>query len=201
MKPRHVLHVSLLVCLGAALLAGCSRSPRVDFYTLSPMANPEVTPQAPTALTVVVAPITLPELVDRPQMVVRVDGSRVDILETRRWAEPLKSGIPRLLAENLSHLLGGARVSAYPQNAGGEADYRVVVDFQRFESTAGSVTVEALWSVRRTANGTAKTGCSRVREPSSGNGSEAQVAAYNRALLSVSNDIAQAIRTDGGTVR
>jgi hypothetical protein len=135
-------------------------------------------------------------LVDRPQLVVRADGSRVDILETHRWAEPLKSGIPRLLAENLSRLFGGARVAVYPQSAANDADYRVFVDFQRFESAGDSVTVDALWTVRRSTEAAPKTGRLQISEPMGGEGYEALVGAYDRALLAVSSDIARAIRKD-----
>lgn len=148
-----------------------------------------------------VASVTVPDLVDRPQLVVRVDASRVDILEAHRWAEPLKSGIPRLLAENLSRLLGGARVSTYPQNAAIETDYRVLVDFQRFESTGDAVTVDALWTIRSSTEGAPKAGRMQIREPNNGGGYEAMVSAYNKALFAVSKDIAQAIRTDWGGAR
>jgi uncharacterized lipoprotein YmbA len=186
----------LAVCL-AAVLAGCSRSPRVTFYTLEPGAQLENTVAATTVPTVVVGPITLPEVVDRPQLVMRVAANRVDILETLRWAEPLKSEIPRLIAENLGRLLGSSRVSSYLQHAGTDADYRVLVDFQRFESAPGeAVTVEAVWSLRRATGGTPKTGRSVVREPVGAEGYDPLVAAYGRALLAVSRDLARAIRAE-----
>lgn len=194
MKTRHGL-VTLTLFLGmAALLAGCTRSPRVNYYVLEPVARADGAPFAQNAPTVAIAPLTLPEMVDRPQMVVHADGARVKILETHRWAEPLKSRIPRLLAENLSRLLGSAQVSVYSQSGAGEADYRVFVDIPRFESTAGLVTVEAVWTIRRPAQGFQKTGRSQVSEPR-GEGYESLVAAYNRALAAVSRDMAQAIIT------
>lgn len=200
MIPRYATGLLALCCLAITSLAGCARSPAVTFYTLSPVGQPETATPAMVTQTVAVASVTLPELVDRPQMVVRADESRVDVLETHRWAEPLKSGIPRLLAENLSRLLGGARVSAYPQNAAHEADFRVFVDFQRFESTGDAVVIDALWTIRRSIEGAPKTGRMQIREPNSGGGYEAMVSAYNKALFAVSKDIAQAIRTDlGGT--
>jgi uncharacterized lipoprotein YmbA len=196
MKRLHVFRFPVLACLGIALLTGCSRSPRVTFYTLSPVAGSEPVQPAKGAPSLTIAPITLPDLVDRPQLVVRADGSRVDILEMHQWAEPLKSGIQQLLAENLSRLLGGARVSVYPQSSVIEADYRVVVDFQRFESTEDSVTVDAFWTIRRSTGATQKSGHAQIREPNKGEGFDARVSAYNRALFAVSNDIVQAIRTD-----
>ena len=157
------------------------------------MPRPRCAVFAENAPTVAIAPITLPEMVDRPQIVVRADVSRVNILETHRWAEPLKSAIPRLLAENLSRLLGPAQVSVYPQNAANDTDYRIFVDIPRFEATADAVAVEATWTIRRSAQGFQKTGRSQASEPRGGEGYEALVSAYNRALAAVSRDIARAI--------
>lgn len=193
MKTRHWLVTLTLVCAVAALWAGCSRSPRVNYYVLEPVAKAGVVVFARNAPTIAIAPVTLPEMVDRPQLVVRADGSRVEILDTHRWAEPLKSRIPRLLAENLSRLLGSARVSISSQSGAGEADYRIFLDIPRFEATADSVTVEAAWTLRP-AQGFEKTGRSQVTEPR-GEGYESLVSAYNRALAAVSRDMAQAIVT------
>jgi uncharacterized lipoprotein YmbA len=145
---------------------------------------------------IVVGPVTLPEVVDRPQLVVRIGANEVAILEQHRWAEPLRSEIPRLIARTLSQLLGTSRVSAYPESASQEAGLRVAIDIQRFEAAPGiEVSVEALWSVRRLPGGKPTTGRSIVREPIAGEGYDAVVAAYGRALAALSRDLAQAVRT------
>ena len=186
----------LIVCLVVAT-TGCSRSPRVTFYTLESGVRAETAAAATAVPVVAVGPITLPEVVDRPQLVVRVAANRVDILETHRWAEPLKSEIPRLIAESLGRLLGSNRVSSYLQNAGSDADYRVLVDIQRFESSPGeSVTVEAVWSLRHAGSGAPKTGRSLVHEPVGAEGYDPLVAAFGRALHVVSADMARAIRAE-----
>ncbi|HEY5522324.1 MAG TPA: PqiC family protein [Desulfuromonadaceae bacterium] len=185
-----------VICLAVATV-GCSRSPRVTFYTLESGAQVESAAAATAAPAVAVGPVTLPDVVDRPQLVVRVAANRVDILETHRWAEPLKSEIPRLIAENLRSLLGSSRVSSYLQHAGTDAEYRVLVDIQRFESSPGeAVTVEAVWSLRRATGGEAKTGRSLVREPVGTEGYDPLVAAYSRAIFAVSSDLARAIRAE-----
>ena len=192
---RLVIRITA-ACLAVAL-AGCSRSPRVTFYTLEPAAQSETAAAATAFPTIAVGPVSLPELVDRPQLVLRVAPNRVEILETQRWAEPLKSEIPRLIAENLRRLLGSSRVSTYLQHTGTDADYRVLVDIQRFESTPGeAVTVEAAWSLQRAGGGTSKAGRSLVREPVGAEGYDPLVAAYSRALLAVSADLARAIRSE-----
>lgn len=185
-----------VICLAVATV-GCSRSPRVTFYTLESGAQVESAAAATAAPAVAVGPVTLPDVVDRPQLVVRVAANRVDILETHRWAEPLKSEIPRLIAENLRSLLGSSRVSSYLQHAGTDAEFRVLVDIQRFESSPGeAVTVEAVWSLRRATGGEAKTGRSLVREPVGTEGYDPLVAAYSRAIFAVSSDLARAIRAE-----
>jgi uncharacterized protein len=231
---------ALAVCLTIGA-TGCSRSPRVTFYTLESAARLEAARPAAASLTaapaaagsttagsasiglaavgsttagspataagsaaalpvikkVSVGPITLPELVDRPQLVVRVADNRVDILEMQRWAEPLKSEIPRVIAEDLGRLLGTDRVASYQQHAAAHADCRVLLDIQRFEAVSGeAVSVEARWSLHRGAGVAPLTGRSVVREPTKGDGYDALIAAYGRALLAVSVDLARAIGGD-----
>jgi uncharacterized lipoprotein YmbA len=181
-------------CLALALLSGCI-SPRVTFYTLDPLVQPEAVAPATTLDPVEIGPLIMPELYDRPQLVVRADANRVEILEMQRWASPLKSEIPRIIAENLTVLLKPAQVWAYPRTVGLEAGYRIQIDIQRYEMTAGKgVILDALWSVRRTAGGKLQGGRSQVSEPAQGSGYDALVAAQSRALGTVSRDLAQALR-------
>lgn len=192
MKMLSALTGLTALGLAVALLTGCSSSPRVTFYTLNVAATNETS--APPINSVAIGPITLPDLLDRPQLVVRTAANRVDILETHRWAESPKSEIPRIIAADLGILLKPVRVSAYPQNAGQEAEYRVLLDIQRFEMTAGEgVGLEALWSVRRSEGGVPKTGRTVVSEPVSAAGYDALVAAQSRALAAVSRDLARAL--------
>ena len=194
MMSRSISRLMAL-CVAAALLVGCSRSPRVTFYTLNAVATPEVSALSAVPVSVSIGPVALPDLLDRPQLVVRTSANRVDILESHRWAETLKSEIPRIIAADLDVLLTPAWVSAYPQNAGLDAGYRIMIDIQRFEMTAGEgVALDALWSVRRIDGGAVKTGRSQVSEPAGAAGYDALVAAQSRALAIVSRDLALALR-------
>lgn len=202
MMTRRNFTGIIILCLATALLAGCSRSPRVMFYTLSTAAAPEAPSPSPSIVSVAIGPVTIPDRVDRPQLVVRTSANQVDILETHRWAESLKSEIPRIIAADLDILLKPAQVSAYPQNAGLDADFRILVDIQRFEMTAREgVTLDALWTIRRTDGGVSKTGRSVVSEPAGTAGYDALVAAQSRALTAVSRDLAQALRAAATTSR
>ena len=70
----------LRLLAGALLLvlAACGGSPPTQFYTLSGMQLPPGNPN--TRGTVVgVGPVTLPEYLDRPQIVTRTSGNRVTL--------------------------------------------------------------------------------------------------------------------------
>jgi uncharacterized lipoprotein YmbA len=151
---------------------------------------------APASFSVAVTPVTLPEFVDRPQLVITTAGSRVNMLETHRWAEPLKNAIPRLLADNISHILGTNRVSSYPQSASHDADYRITADFLHFESSADAVTVEAIWNFRSSGDSPRKVKRFKISEPVGEDSNESRVAAYSRAIAALSRDIADALRED-----
>jgi uncharacterized lipoprotein YmbA len=179
-----------------ALIAGCGTSPKERYYTLSAAEAPAGAGQAKAAYSVAVGPVTVPAVVDRFQIVLRVEANRVEVNDLHRWAEPLRRAIPRVVAANLARELGTARVVVYPPGGGEVADYRVFLDVIRFESEAGkAVTIEMAWSIRRGAGGELRTGSSVVRESVGAAGYDALVAAHSRALAAVSRDIAEALRS------
>jgi uncharacterized lipoprotein YmbA len=179
------------------VLAGCGSSPKETYYTLSAggAMNGAAPASGESAYSVAVGPITLPEAVDRPQLVLRVGPNEVTFVELHRWAGSLKSEIPRIIADNLAGYLSIRQVAAYPQSAGDNAEYRVLIDIQRFDSTLGeSVAIDALWTIKRPSDGVVRTGRSFAKE-SSGGSYDAMVAAHSRALATISREIAEAIRS------
>ena len=184
----------LMAWLTAGLLGGCGTTPPTNFYTLTSEVVRE-RPETGPAYGVVIDPITVPELVDRPQLVLRTASNQVTIAEHSRWAEPLKTEIPRVIADNLTQLLESARVTAYPQRAFPDTAYRVTIDVQRFDSSPGdAATVQVSWTIRALKAGSTRSGSIVAREPVQGAGYAALVAAHGRALSSISAQIADAIR-------
>jgi uncharacterized lipoprotein YmbA len=181
----------LLFC---ALLAACGSTPKERYYTLSFADPPEAV--TPLAITVAVGTVTLPDAVDRTPMVVRTGPNQVDIDDFNRWAEPLKTAIPRAIAGNLARELGNARVSSGRQ-ASASADYRVAVDVRRFESSfSEGATLEAAWTVTGKA-GTPITGMTVAREAATTADSAGLAAAHSRALERLAREIAAAITSRG----
>jgi len=182
------------LCAIAALAAGCS-TPASHLYTLSraQVAGAALPPLPP--ITVVVGPVSIPALVDQPQIVVSTGANSVTLDEFNRWASPLQNNISRVVAENLVTLLGTPRVSQFQQSLNLDADYRVAIEVQGFDSAPGdAATLNAVWVVRRTKDGKAQTGRTSVREPTAGPGFDALAAAHSRARARLSPEIADVIR-------
>ncbi len=190
---RSLLLTAIVLTL--TLAGGCGSSPKASFYTLSPQrAQAQVETGTPVAITIGV--VTVPDIVDRPQLVLRVDANQVALAEFDRWADPLKSQIRRVIAADLALQFPGALVSGYPQNVDPASNYLVSIDVQSFESAPGdAASITVLWSVRPPKLGAPMNGRTVVREPTGGAGDDALVAAHSRALAAVSRDIATALRS------
>lgn len=184
----------VLSCILAALPMGCASTTQSHFYTLSPALKPAAV--AAASYSISVGPVTIPAAVDRPQIVVRVGPNQVDIDEFNRWASPLQSDIARVVAENLSSMLGTPDVTVFPQTPAAGSSYRVVISVLRFDSVpGGAATVDAVWTVRRAKGDQSRTGRTTLSVPAQGSGYAALVAAHSLALEKLSGDVAGAIRT------
>jgi len=115
MRTRLPAIVALFF-LGAGSF-GCvlKRTPGARFFALRAVAESAPPPETPAdAVLVGVLPVLLPAHLDRPQVVTWAGPGEVKIDEFLRWAEPLDSGVGRVVAENLSALLPTHRVIRAP---------------------------------------------------------------------------------------
>lgn len=131
-----------------ALAAGCAGSgDATRLYVLSPAA-PGAAATSDTA--VLVAAVRIPQYLDRPQLVTRTGGHRLQIAEFDQWAGDLREDLTRVLADNLARLLGSARVVTVPQSFKAPAAARVQVELLAFERMEDSrVRLAARWWVTR----------------------------------------------------
>ena len=185
---RAALLASLLAlpaCLGA--------TPPARFYSLEPLAASDATVGKVAQLAI--GPISLPEALDRSQMVTRLSAYEVHVDEFARWAEPLDRGVARVLGANLGALLDAQWVSNVPGEPGSKDAVRVSVQVLRFEADEKSSTLEARWQVWRGATGdpvaTRKSTCVAERK-----GADAASAA-----AAMSENLAQLAREVAGVVK
>ena len=188
MSMRCVIGVFLV-----AILAGCGSPPKERFYALSVVDAANSSP-AQAAFAVAVGPVTVPEMVDRPQMVLRVAANRMELSELNRWAEPLKRALPRAIAASIARETPTARVYLSGTDAVNPADYRVRIEVERFDSELGKgAVVEAAWSIGGGSSTAVVYGRSLVRESAGGAGYDELVAAQSAAAAAIGREIAAAL--------
>jgi uncharacterized lipoprotein YmbA len=186
----------LLICVAAALTAGCARSPALHWHALMPSAAEALPPHdgAALPLQVVIVSTAVPVSIDRPQLVVRNAGGRVLLAEHERWEEPLKRAIPRTLAHYLARDLGGAIVWSSGASAPARPDARIMLEVARWQATlAEQASAEILWTVR--AGARERSGRTRIDVPVNEPGYAALVAAHREGLRVLSRDIAAAVQS------
>ena len=194
---RRLAKVLFLVTLIS--LCGClGRSQPTRFYLLQPItASPPAAPAAGKVedMRIGVGPITLPEYVDRPQIVTLVGPHELDLAEFDQWSEPLKDSVPRTLGENLSALLFTQHIYLYPWTGSANIDYQIEVDITRFDADlGGNAMLAARWTLTSGDNKQVlAVKHSTITRPTGGTGYEDLVAAESGALEQLSREIAVAI--------
>jgi uncharacterized protein len=139
-----------------------------------------------------VGPVSIPAIVDLQQIVLRNGANQISLDEFNRWASPLRNNIALVVADDLANILGTSHVTAVFSP---DADYRVAIEVQAFDSVLGdAATLNALWTVRRVKDGRTETGRTLDRESFSEKSYGALAAAHSHALKRMSADIADAVR-------
>jgi len=190
--------VRTLICAALTLAAGaCASSPPIHYLSLDD--GQPAAAGSPIGVSVAVTQANLPDLIDRPQLVVRSSGHQLQISEQYEWAEPLRRQVPRVIARDLGAALDSGRVVALPIDAQDfDPDFKVMLDIQRLDVVAGQgVDLDVVWRVEP-RDGRTFFGRSMVRqaiETTSGPGDyPALVAAENLALRAVAANIAEGIK-------
>ena len=184
---------ALVACL---LVAGCAATTPTRFYTLSSLtAPPGEAAQGLPHLAIGVGPVTLPEYLNRPQIVTRAGSNRIVLADFESWAEPLDGLFARVLTENLSLLLGTDDVVPLPLRRSMRLDYDVEVNVTRFDvDSDGHAVLDARWVVYRDVSGDlVRSARSTLVEPASTNDETAAVQALSQALGAMSREIADTI--------
>jgi uncharacterized lipoprotein YmbA len=191
----------LLLALCCAL-AGCSGllDPRPDpsrFFVLDPSAAPssEETPLSGDGVSVGLGPVRIAEYLRRPELVTRTGATEIRPSAVDRWAEPLDSALPRVLAKELAASLGTPRVALYPWYRRNRPDFQISIDLLQFERDADNgALLAARWEVRELAtDGRRIFRESRIARPAGSGDTEAVVLALHGTLGELAREIAAAL--------
>ncbi|PWC78899.1 hypothetical protein TSH64_33140 [Azospirillum sp. TSH64] len=181
------------------VLAACQSTPDSRLYTLAviPPAG-TAQPAATMPRTLALGSLDLPMLIDRPQIVRRIDGNRVEALEYDRWAEPLADGLRSTLAGDLAARLPGTTMLPVAGSTVAENTPVLAVTVLRFDADAsGRVVLDAQWTLSPGSGaGGRKIGPTRetVEVPEAGADPDAQVRKMSQAVATLADRIAAGLR-------
>lgn len=169
-------------------LAACGSSPKQASYSLlgAPSNALEANTGAASRPIISIGPCSLPELQDRPQIVTLNGQHQVHISDSQRWAEPLKTAIPRLMAQSLRQQLPAYWVLPQEQTGSAAVAAKLSLQILRFDAQLGTAaTIEALWQIQRPGR-PSEQGLVQVVEKPAADTYAALVEAFNRALTKLS---------------
>jgi uncharacterized lipoprotein YmbA len=169
------------------------------FYVLTAVPPAGGAPLTTRDVTVGVGPVVLPGYLDRPQIVTRTGGDEIDLAQFDQWGEPLRSAVPRVLAEDLAARVPTERIILFPWRGTRTVQYQVAVEVLRFEGKpGGEVMLRARWRLLDASGRELALRATAVTEATGGPGYRPLVAALSRALAALSSEIAAAITEASG---
>jgi hypothetical protein len=145
-------HIAIIVL--ALALAGClgGQSPPTSFYMLSPLNPSQTGTLAATAdgrIRIGLSTVTVPEYLNRSEIVINLDNTVYQLADFSKWAEPLSDNLTRVLEENLTNLLHDDSIDIFlASDSSIPPDYRLEVDVLRLDGNLGDqVTLVAQWAL------------------------------------------------------
>ena len=180
---------------------GCvSTTPQTDFYTLTSLAQAEghhPATESSRRIAIGIGPVALPQYLDRPQIVTRLNANRLEIAEFHRWGSPLDQDFSQVLAENLTVLLPTQQIFMYPWDERVALTYQIVLNIHRFEGKLGEQVLLDLHWIVFDQSGQKALLIKRVKisKPIVSADYEALVTAQSQAIATLSRQIADELRT------
>lgn len=189
-----VLTGSLL--LSIFLLSGCTlRSvPEVRYFGLLTMDQLGDTRRvaAHPEMKLGIGPLTIPDSLQRSQIVTRQYENQFQFDEYNRWAGILEKELLSAIGDNLSVLLAVKNVGFFPWMSYFAPTCSVALDIQRFDGALnGEAALEAKWRIVDTKSSIVlQSGRSVFRRPSAGPGYPGLVKALSHLVADLSYELA-----------
>ncbi|MCX5698034.1 MAG: PqiC family protein [Candidatus Omnitrophica bacterium] len=184
------------------VLSGCisvPNSPTPRFYVLQAVDGNQVSKKINITSDVFigVGPVKIPEYQDRPQIVTQGKEKMLKFAQFDRWGESLDLGVARLIREDLTVMLPGAKFTLYPWNPTISVKYQVVVEIVQLDSDLDKdLFLVAQWQVIDAQN-TKTVIIKRLefRQPIMPQNYPGLVKTLSTACASLSSEIAEALAT------
>ena len=189
---------ALVILLGFSVtLSGClGRSQSSRFYLLQSSLILEETVLNKEGIKIVLGPVSLPQHLDRPQIVTRVGENEFKLDEFNQWAESLSDNITLVLGRNLAVLLSTRNIVSFTDQGAEQMDYQVKVNIIRFSGVpGGNARLRTHWFIFDAGSREMlRVQISDLIQPADPD-PESLVSAMSKLLEDLSREIATAIQT------
>lgn len=194
LKPSipALLLLAVLVATG-----GCSSLRESNYYLMSPVA-PAQPAESLRTTQLGIGPVTLPDYLERPNIVTRESVSRVRVAPDDKWAAPLEAHLAELMAENLRTRLDMVAVPVYPWPPATRVDLQLTMEILDLIYYQGKVQLAVRWRLLDRPSTALVDRLSRYEEDS-GPEYDQMVDAMARAVGHLSDEIAATVRQTSQT--
>ena len=196
-QRRNILlgHASIsLVVVFLIFFTGCGTTKPAKFYTLNSLKAQDTVQKATSSdshISIGIGPVSIPDYLERPQIVSRTSQNELYIDEFNRWAGSLENDIARVLSGNLSTLLSEEHVSVLTSMPAALFEYRIMVNVTRFDLMPDNTfLLKTQWRILGKDEKKLLMRESYLSEQIDGKDYGARVAAMSRAIEILSRDIA-----------
>jgi uncharacterized lipoprotein YmbA len=189
----------ILALFLSLLFSGCAGTPSqpTRFYRLDgqPIRTESISLKPlPGQQLVGIGPIKLAAYLDRPQILERHSPHRLQLHEFDHWAGSLQENIVQVVTDLMRQRLIDRPVIAYPWHGSVKPDYEVLLTINRFDREADKLWMQIRWSLIHSGdNRLLEMQRLVIEEPVQGSSIEAGVAAANRAMAQLAEQIAAVI--------
>ncbi len=148
LNTRLILFAGLAITLA---LGSCASSPEVNYYLLTANSKDNLGSSNPAnniSVSLGVGPITVPEYLQRSQIVYSMDGNNLTIAQQDFWSEPLDSAISRVVAYNLMRLNKNSSIVTFPWRGDQSPHYAIRISIIELNRSSTNIAhLEAEWTL------------------------------------------------------
>lgn len=187
-----MIHRYLIISLLFLGLAACSQ--QTHYYTLHHTKSAHA-PLGNYGFSLGIGPVFLPESHNQPGVVSLTQGQEVTVAQYHIWAGYLNQSVTRVLADNLSILLGADTVWPFPWDNRMRPARQVRVIIEEMAGERGKTVALQAKYILTADNGerTLAAERTRIEVPCAADSYEAYVAAINEALNQLSVHMAHTL--------
>lgn len=182
---------AVIIVITISLLSACGSTPPSNFYRLNAIASDIPSQNSPV---LGIGPVTIPEYLNRTEIVLASDSNKLKLQDYDRWAERLDEGITRVVAINLASLVDTHRVARFPWRRHEVPDYGIRVAVVQFDARENYATLNIEWTLTSPkTNEVIQQKLSMYRQEAVLTEAENVAAVFSQLLLDFSNEVAMTI--------